>query len=355
LQNVCFVCDPSIPFHSIPIELRSNLDRTRIELRSSKETAMTREFPFPAYPNGWFAVAYSDEIEPGGVQPIEYFGEKLVLYRGDGGEARVVDAYCPHLGAHLGFGGKVEGAGIRCPFHGWRFGPDGSCDDVPYAKRIPPKAKVRSWDVSERNGLVFVWRHEEGKPPNRELPIIEEYEADGWGDYTRVGWRVKSRMYDMGENPVDAQHFKYLHGGVAPTFSQEKQSSGAVKNVSNLDMPTPRGNIKGSITSEGFGPGLGIVHVKGVLHTIIVMANTPIDEDHVQVRFNYLQPATDDPKLARVGQKMIAELKRQMDQDIVIWENKTYLTSPLLVPEDGPIAEYRQKAKKDYSGEFFGS
>ena len=83
------------------------------------------------------------------------------------------------------------------------------------------------------------------------------------------------------------------------------------------------------------------------------MANTPIDDETVQVRFNYLQPRTDDPKIQRLGEKMIAELKRQMDQDVVIFENKKYLTRPCLVPEDGPIAEYRRKARKDYSGEFF--
>ena len=55
------------------------------------------------------------------------------------------------------------------------------------------------------------------------------------------------------------------------------------------------------------------------------------------------------PRLSR----MVDELKRQMEQDIVIFENKKYLTKPLLLPEDGPIAEYRRKARRDYSGEFF--
>jgi len=307
----------------------------------------------PGIPNGWFAVAFSRDLQVGEVKRIRYFDHDLVLFRGRSGEPNVLSAYCAHIGAHLAEGGRVMGDTIRCPFHGWRFGADGQCDDVPYAKRIPPKAQIRAWDVSERNGLIFVWRHGEGKAPDRELPIIEEYDSDGWGDYTRVGWQVKSRMYDMGENPVDAQHFKYLHGGIAPTFKQESDGRGGSKNVSDLDMPTPQGSIKGSITSEHYGPGFGVVHVRGVLHTIIVMANTPIDDQTVKVRFSYLQPATDDPKRIRLGQKMIAELKRQMDQDIVIFEHKKYLTKPCLVKEDGPIAEYRRKARRDYTGEFY--
>jgi len=311
-----------------------------------------REFPFPAYPNGWFAVAYGDEVAECELAPLEYFGKQLVLYRGEDSVARVIDAHCPHLGAHIGFGGKVEGSGVRCPFHAWRFGADGKCVEIPYAKRIPPHAKIGTWATCEHNGMLYVWHHAEGKPPDKKIPDIEEYGAEGWGDYTRVRWRVKSRMYDMGENAVDAQHFRFLHGGIAPDFTQSDAGAGRSRNVSNLDMPTPRGNVRGSITSEFFGPGVGIVHVRGVLHTIIVMATTPIDDQTVDVRFNYLQPSSDDPKLQRVGAAMIEELKRQMEQDIVIFENKKYLREPLLVPEDGPIAEYRRRARRDYTGDF---
>ena len=38
-------------------------------------------FPFPRYPNGWFQVAYADELAPGGVMPLKYFGKELVLFR----------------------------------------------------------------------------------------------------------------------------------------------------------------------------------------------------------------------------------------------------------------------------------
>ncbi len=314
---------------------------------------MKREFPFPAYPNGWFAVAYGDEVEIGPVSPIEYFGQDLVVYRGEDGIARVMEAHCPHLGAHMGYGGKVEGDGIRCPFHAWRFGPDGKCSDIPYSKKIPAAAKVTALPTCESNGLIYLWHHAEGKSPEAPVPSFEEYGSDEWGDYTRARWRVKSRMYDMGENPVDSQHFKYFHGGVSPEFKQVAKKDSGTRNVADLDMPTPRGDIKGSITSEFFGPGVGIVHVRGVVHTIIVLASIPIDEEHVDVRFSYMQRKTDDPKQQRLGKAMIEELKRQFDADVVLFEHKKYLTKPLLVPEDGPIAEYRRRARKDYTGEFF--
>src|SRR5260221_8839982 len=112
-------------------------------------SAEPRRFPCTSYPRGWFQVAYSDELANGGVQPLEYFGQKLVLFRGDDGAAHVLDAFCPHLGAHLGVGGKVFGAAIECPFHHWRLDGSGHCVSIPSSDKIPPTAAVRSWPVEE--------------------------------------------------------------------------------------------------------------------------------------------------------------------------------------------------------------
>src|SRR4051812_45876125 len=78
-------------------------------------------YPMSPYPTGWYLLAESGSVQPGDVVPLRYFGKDLVLFRTDAGEAVVLDAHCPHLGAHLGHGGTVEGEAIRCPFHSWRF------------------------------------------------------------------------------------------------------------------------------------------------------------------------------------------------------------------------------------------
>ena len=67
-----------------------------------------RQYPMPM-PFGWFQVAWSDEVPVGTSVPLYYFGRHLVAWRDESGEAHVWDAFCPHLGAHLGHGGKVEG------------------------------------------------------------------------------------------------------------------------------------------------------------------------------------------------------------------------------------------------------
>ena len=68
---------------------------------------MTRRFPFP-HPFGWFQVAYPDDLAPGEVTAMRYWSTDLVLWRDEDGEFHLQDAYCPHLGAHLGVGGKVQ-------------------------------------------------------------------------------------------------------------------------------------------------------------------------------------------------------------------------------------------------------
>lgn len=66
-------------------------------------------------PNSWYAVAFSDELRPGGVLARTVAEQELVVFRTRAGEACAMDAYCPHLGAHLGIGETVEGETIRCP------------------------------------------------------------------------------------------------------------------------------------------------------------------------------------------------------------------------------------------------
>ena len=77
------------------------------------------------YPRGWFQVAWADTIKPGDVVKLHYFGQELVAFRTRSGRLSVLDAYCQHLGAHLGVGGTVEGEDIKCPWHGWQWDTEG--------------------------------------------------------------------------------------------------------------------------------------------------------------------------------------------------------------------------------------
>ena len=81
--------------------------------------------PLSMKPTGWFQVAWSDEIGIGDVHRMTYFGEEMVAWRAQSGRLTVMNAYCEHLGAHLGYGGQVHGEVLQCPFHGWQWDAEG--------------------------------------------------------------------------------------------------------------------------------------------------------------------------------------------------------------------------------------
>ena len=154
---------------------------TRHDAPSPRQTSPAPEraasrFPFSDYPVGWFAVAFSEDVKPGEIKQMRYFGRELVLYRGESGEAFVTDAYCPHMGAHFAHGGKVEGDCVRCPFHGWKFSNDGRCVEVPYSDRIPPKAKLKAWPVCEQNGVIHVFYRRDETQEVWKLPVLDDSE-----------------------------------------------------------------------------------------------------------------------------------------------------------------------------------
>ncbi len=110
--------------------------------------------PLPI-PYGWFQVGFAGDVSVGTVHPLQYFGRHLVLWRDESGVAHLNDAFCPHLGAHLGHGGKVVGEAIACPFHGWQFNPEGKNTKIPYSTRVNRSCFLGTYPVIERNGFVL--------------------------------------------------------------------------------------------------------------------------------------------------------------------------------------------------------
>ena len=114
----------------------------------------TKGFPHRAIPSGWFQVGWSEELaEPGAdvIKRMRYFGRDLVMYRAASGQVVVLDAYCPHMGAHLGYGGTVCGNAIQCPYHGWQWGPAGENVQIPYSAKCSPA----DWNKSLKRRSSF--------------------------------------------------------------------------------------------------------------------------------------------------------------------------------------------------------
>lgn len=305
-------------------------------------------FPFPI-PNGWFQVAYADELGEGEVRPLRYFGRDLVLFRTVEGEPALLDAHCPHLGAHLGIGGVVEGDAVRCPFHAWRFGTDGRCRGVPYASRIPPRAEARSYPIRERNGMLWGYHHAAGEAPTWEVPEIPEATSPDYTPFERHRFRIRTQPQEIGENGVDRAHFRYVHGTKEVPDAELFIDGHVRRAIQHVTLATPRGEVKGTIAVEAHGMGCSITRFSGICETVLVISHTPIDAAHVDTRFSFTQRQKEGaPERPGVAAAIIRDIVKQMHEDIPIWENKRYLDAPKLCDGDGPIGAYRAWTRQFY-------
>lgn len=182
---------------------------------------------------GWYWVVGSDELPRRGVQAVRVQGRELVVWRGEDGAAHVVDAYCPHMGAHLQ-DGKVEGDGLRCFFHAWKFGPDGACVDVPCQPK-PVRARVKTWPTVERYGMVWVWTGDTPTHPPVSVPDLGEADR---GDVRIVPVTFEKRCHPnvMMINAIDAQHFNSVHNLPARLHMARSDVSANAVNFAN-DIP----------------------------------------------------------------------------------------------------------------------
>ena len=122
---------------------------------------------------GWYKVADSNDIGSMEAIQVDDFPTQIVVWRGKDDQLSALDLYCRHMGASLACG-EVEEDGIRCPFHAWRWSGEGQCNEVPYAKRIPPKAVTRSWEVNELEGSNYVWFDRDGNSADLNGERIDE-------------------------------------------------------------------------------------------------------------------------------------------------------------------------------------
>lgn len=322
---------------------------------------MKNRFPFSSFPNGWFRVAYSDELPPKKVMPLHYFGKDLVLFRTSDGKAQVWDAHCPHLGAHLGYGGKVEGDTIQCPFHGWSFNQDGTCAHIPYASKIPPKAQIRSWPVCEVNGLIAVYHHAQGEPPTGKMPEFPRWTKEGWTSFKRRRWKIRTHPQEMCENAMDTAHMLFLH---KETFRAVKDASSEIDGPVFIRRMFPKYHLpfagKLGIEGEGFLEitcyGLGCqvgyssMNLMGEFSALSIFLLTPIDREYLDVHFVFSMKKLFNPLATfALEKKTVAEVSANLEQDIPIWENKVYRSHPLLSEGDGPILQYRRWVRQFYS------
>jgi nitrite reductase/ring-hydroxylating ferredoxin subunit len=327
---------------------------------------MTRRIPLPPYPRGWFAVASSDELAAGAVRPLRCFGRELVLFRTESGAAQLFDAHCPHLGAHLGHGGRIAGEELVCPFHGWRFGRDGACTAMPYGRRIPASARAKRWAIREQGGVILAWcagsdepaqdavsldrPNAEGAEPDWEMPRFEE---SHWTPPVSRSWIIRGHPQEVCENSADLGHFRFVHGSHlmrataepkldGPFFELaiESDPDGIVPELRLADHPVLAGS------SFCFGPGLTAANLTAKGSPLLALQRlyvTPIDDERIELRGVVNVGRLADPAATEVYAKGLSEaVFAQWEADVLIWEHKLYREKPALNDAESALAAFRR-------------
>lgn len=188
---------------------------------------------------GWYWALAAAQLKPGQIRAVSLLGRELALYRpecsendlvqsseyGSANRVIAVDAYCPHMGAHLAEG-TVEGCGIRCLFHHWKFDPTGSCIEVPALGKSLP-VQLKTWPTVEVYGLIWVWI---GAAEPGPLPVVPE--LDGVECETLLGTRFGQNCHPnvVLLNAIDAHHFNTVHRlPVQILFDCQEPKPGAIQ------------------------------------------------------------------------------------------------------------------------------
>jgi nitrite reductase/ring-hydroxylating ferredoxin subunit len=311
---------------------------------------MAGRYPFPTTPTGWFHIAVAADVPGDRMVPLHYFGRELALGRTDNGTVVLVDAYCPHLGAHLGWGGAIEGGQIVCPFHGWRFDERGRNVEIPYAARPNRSACLRLWETAEVNGNLLAWHDASGGGPTFSVPTLAEAEDPRFVRVDGERFFLRTHVQEVMENTVDAAHFQFVHrteGFGAPRLHAEGPM---LRSVAPVEFVTPRGTVPGEVESELWGLGIDVVRPRGILEAAVIFAVTPVDDEVVEAGYTFFVPRAPGGGVSRLGQGLMRDFAKQVSQDQPIWEHKSYRPRPALAAGEGAITRYRRWASQFYPG-----
>ena len=311
------------------------------------------------YARGWHCLGLADPYRDGKPHAVHAFGTKLVVFADSSGVLHVLDGYCRHMGGDL-TQGSIKGDEVACPFHDWRWAGTGRCVQIPYARRVPPRARTRTWLALERNQQLFVYHDPEGNPPppGVDVPEIAPGAARAeWSDWTWDSILVEgSHCREIIDNVADMAHFFYINHAFPVFFknifeghiasqhldSRARPDVGLGKNGSPDDMLRSRASY--------YGPSYMIDYLTNEmsgfnLETVLINCHYPVTPTSFLLQWGVMVkkiPGLDEAQTGKLARRLARSYGVGFEQDVEIWRNKTAIDNPLLCEEDGPVYQLRR-------------
>lgn len=296
--------------------------------------------------NAWYVAAWAHEIGRS-LFPRVILEQPVVLYRTQAGEAVALEDYCVHRKLPLSMG-RLKADAVECGYHGMTFDCTGKCIRVPGQDLIPTSAKVRSYPLAERWGLIWIWM---GDPARADVSLIIDvphYDDPDWGVNRGEVMHIRSNYQLLTDNLIDPAHTTFVHPTTLATQASEDipvgtSVEGHVVTVSKWTL-----NSEPAAIYKKFGNFSGAVdrwqiynlHLPSI--SIIDMGSAPAGsgaqqgnrDGAVQIfSYNCVTPETADSSYyhwfqvrsfaaddATVSDQMTKTFKTAFDEDIVVLE-----------------------------------
>ena len=315
------------------------------------------------FARGWHCLGLADSFRDGKPHAIHAFGGKLVVFEDSTGNLGVLDGYCRHMGGDL-TQGEIKGDEVACPFHDWRWGADGRCKMIPYARRVPLRARTQHYETAVVNGQLLIWHDPEGSAADHEL-LPPQLEGINDGAYTDWTWEVReingSHCRELIDNVSDMAHFYYVHFAFPTNFRNVFEGHRATQFMESVGRPDKSegyGNADMMLKSVAtyYGPAYMVnwleVDYKGFLtEVILINCHIPTGPDSFTLQYGIAvkKPEGLDEKTTNyIAKKYADSFGDGFLQDVAIWENKVPVQNPLLCEEDGPVYQLRRWYEQFY-------
>lgn len=321
------------------------------------------ESPQLGYPDGWFRLVDANDVQPGSVVTARVSGRPWVVFRTEAGELSVAEAHCPHLGAHLGHGGRVVGDTLQCPFHGLRFGADGACHGTGTSGAPRPKLRLRTLPARDFHGQVMAFLGSEDDAPRWPLPDLDDH---GFSRAASRTLSLQGHVQDVAENGVDHGHFASVHGYFNVRDVEYSVQGRVLRTKFAFDRHNPLGRrlppVSAVFDTEVHGLGCSITHLhieswKLQARLLLLATQVAPREFDFTISAQVREPGwtRTAPRVARRwGARAFLEfflrnVVGDVLQDREIWAHRQFLARPRLMAGDGPIGTFRKYARQFYS------
>jgi vanillate O-demethylase monooxygenase subunit len=181
--------------------------------------------------NTWYVAATPGEIA---TKPLgrQVCNERIVFYRGEGGQVAAVEDFCPHRGAPLSLGFVCEGK-LVCGYHGLEMGCDGKTVAMP-GQKVHAFPAIKSYPVEERYGFIWVWPGDPAKADKALIPHQEWHNHPEWA-FGGGLYHINCDYRLMVDNLMDLTHETYVH---ANSIGQKEIDETPCKTTVDGDLVT---------------------------------------------------------------------------------------------------------------------